>query len=188
MLSTLVNTGCGRKFVLVTLALAVVNLTGCAIWSVTSKGFVPQEGQRGVLVFSCHELESLFWNSLYAKDDNMFSIDICQRQAAPPDSVDISTLDYVRLEDLSISFGGKGDPIRPTPEDRDHWREILLEDGFLHGPVHAWGWLHIPKSCDWIEITYTAILVSGDGLNEIDRRIVSQVLYRKHEREPFWVI
>lgn len=171
----------GSKYVLATMVLAAVALSGCTI---TAKRFTPQESQRRVLAFSEHELETLFENSIYAKNDNLFSIKICQRQKAPPDSVDSSTLDYVRLEDLSISFSGTGDPVFPAPENPANpgWREILEEDGFLHGPMYNWGWLHIPKDCEWIEITYTAILVSGDASSEIGHRTIRQVLYRKHEK------
>jgi len=180
--------GWGAGFILLFLALAVSNMAGCALFSVTTRQFVERD-QRRLLVFSTHELEPLFRNSLYAEDKNAFSITICQRQPAPPDSVDASTLDHVRLEDLSISFEGEGVPIRLTPTDsRDaEWRKIL-EDGFLHGPVHDWGWLHIPEGCAWIEITYTAILVSGDGSGEIDRQTMHQTLFRKHGKTSFLAI
>jgi hypothetical protein len=183
-----VSAGWSAGFILLTLALAFLNMAGCALFSVTTKQFVEQDQHR-LLVFSKHEIEPLFRNSLYAEDKNVFSITICQRQPAPPDSVDASTLDYARLEDLSVSFEGEGAPIRltPTAPGDDDWREIL-GDGFLHGPIYHWGWLHIPESCAWIEITYTAILVGGDGSGEIERQIVRQKLYRKHGRTSFLAI
>ena len=163
------------------IALGSLALTGCA----TVKRFAPQEGEPLVDVFPGHEIEPLFENSIYAEDTNIFRLDICQRQPAPPDSSDFKTLSYVRLENLSIQFSGEGEPVHPTPEDSGNpdWRDVL-DDGFLHGPIHHWGWLHIPGSCDWIEITYTAVLVDGEGSEESESRTVRQILYRKHDKVP----
>jgi|GEM_PF-4707389 len=155
------------------------SLTGCA----TFKEFVPQEDKRNLKVFPGHEIETLFKNSIYAEDNNNFSLDICQRQAAPTDSSNVHALPHMRLTELRLLFNGEGDPVCPEPEEPDTlaWRGIL-DDGFLHGPVHSWGKLHIPESCEFIEITYVAELVGQGNEGGFKPQPVRQVLYRRHDR------
>jgi len=85
-----------------TLALAVVNTTGCTLYYFTGKHFEPEGEQVELRVFPDHELEFLIHNSIYADDGDRHGIGICQRQPAPPDFVDAGTLDYVQLDDLRL--------------------------------------------------------------------------------------
>ena len=96
------------------LAVTTLALTGCTI---TLHHFALPGDDLRFEVFPGHELEILFETSLYAEDDDLFRLAICQRQPAPPDSVDALTLPFVRLSDLVVSFSGDREPVRPAPEN-----------------------------------------------------------------------
>lgn len=174
----------GLAGVLALLAISCLGIAGC----VTVKYFrLPDQDEIPDEVFLGHEMEPLFENSIYSSRDDIFRIDICQRQPAPADSTDLGLLPFVRVEDLCLEICDEEYPACPPLEDDDpDWREIL-DDGFVHGPIYRWGWVHIPDSCQTIEINYTAILVDGADSVEIDRKTVRQTLYRKHDKEPSWV-
>lgn len=158
-------------------------MSGCGI---TIKYFLLPDEQQGVVVFAGHELEPMIETSVYDDDANRFLITICQRQPAPPDSADVASLPYVRLEDLSVVIDPDVEPERPAMRPTDLTWRSALEGDFVHGPMFHWHWVRILDDYQQIEIRFTAVLVDGSSGEEIERKAVRHVLYRKHDRVPSW--
>jgi len=171
---------CGSSGLLAVLAGLWCGLAGCA----TVKQFRPSgNGEAGADVFVGHRLEPELSNTIYGDEDDNYRIEICQRQPAPADSTAVDALSFVRIEDFCLKLCGASESVCPELEKRgEAWVEP--GDGYLHGPLHSWGWIHIPDGCGEVEISYTAVLVGGADSRELGRKSVRQTLYRRQHKVP----
>lgn len=167
-----------------TVTLAGLFAQACLTW----RYYLLPDEQTRITVFDDHELELYASSSIYGDPGNnccSFELVTSQVQPLQSDSTSVETLTYLHFDSLCVRFDF--DSVLQCPDSTPPTPSVgSKSEGYIWGPAKRWERITIPDKCKQIEVSLVVTLVDHGTGQLLDRRVISQALFRKHDRVAGW--